>query len=136
MDRVLKILPQITLAGATADVLSGVHNLPRDAKSIEVQAAFVRAAGGTDVTIFVQISIDGGTKWIDIMCFMFTTTTADKVAKVKRSTALAVITPKDGTLADNTIQDGLLGSLLRTKRTTTGTYSGISTLELTAVIEQ
>ncbi len=74
------------------------------------------------------------------MCFLFELAAVRKVGKVMRSKVLAasdaVITPTDGALTDDTIQDGLLGSLIRTKYTSVGTYTGATNLELTAVIEQ
>jgi hypothetical protein len=33
------------------------------------------------------------------------------------------VTPSDGAMADNTVQDGILGSAMRAKISTTGTYS-------------
>jgi hypothetical protein len=46
----------------------------------------------------------------------------------------SIATPTDGTLADNTAVNGLLGSNLRVKLTTTGTYAGETSLVITALV--
>lgn len=133
------LLPVITLAGAVSAVVSPPATAPirgtGGTKSITMFSKFVRAAGGTNVKIYLQTSFDGGVTWCDIACHTFLTTTANKISKVMIGTALgASIAPTDGTLADDTIVDGLLGSQFRIKYTTTGTYSGASSLEVHAVL--
>lgn len=100
------------------------------------QAKFLYGAGGTTVNAYVQTSIDGGASWIDIMQFAFTTAAATKISAVKAGIALAAVTvPGDGALTANTIVDGLLGDRLRLKYVSTGTYTGASSLEVTAVVK-
>jgi hypothetical protein len=110
-------------AGATiAKGLRGVYY-------IVAQAKFVYGSGGTTAKAYLQTSVDGGASWIDIMCFAFATATATKVSAVPVTTALAAgVTPTDGSLADNTILAGLIGSMFRIKYVTTGTYAGGTTL--------
>ena len=43
------------------------------------------------------------------------------------------VTPLDGALADDLIQDGILGDMIRAKLTTTGTYAGGTTLNVNFV---
>ena len=95
-------------------------------KYILAQAKFSGyGAGGTNVTAYLQTSLDAGVTWIDIMSFQFTTANATKVSKVGLATALAAgVTPTDGALTANTILDGVIGDRLRVKYTTTGTYTG------------
>jgi hypothetical protein len=70
------------------------------------------------------------------MEFSFATTTATKVSAVVTCIALApAITPGDGALTVNTILTGLLGSQLRVKYTTVGTYTGASSITLTGVVK-
>jgi hypothetical protein len=102
-------------------------------RGLMVQAAFVYGSGGTTAKYWIQTSLDAGASWIDVMCFAFTTATAKKVSGVRMDIALAAgITPTDGTLADNTILDGLLGDRIRVKYTTVGTYAGSSTIAIHA----
>lgn len=103
---------------------------------LAVEAIFTYGSGGTSAKAYVQTTLDGGVTWIDIMSFAFAGVTASKVSAVVYTTALApAITPTDGTLADNTILSGLLGSQIRVKYVTTGTYAGGTTLALDAVIK-
>lgn len=130
------LLPSVTLAAAVADRVSEVFEFdPLGVRSVSMQARFVRAAGGTTCDVFVQTSLDGGTTWIDIAQFAFLITTATEVSVCQRGIAVAAaLTPVDGTLADGTILDGVIGDRLRVKYTTTGTYSGASSLAVDAVI--
>jgi len=94
------------------------------------QAKFVYGSGGTSCKAYVQTSLDSGVTWVDIASFAFLLATATKVSAVTMQVALgAAVTPTDGTLADNTIVNGLLGDRLRIKYVVTGTYAG-STLEV------
>ncbi|HUW56685.1 MAG TPA: hypothetical protein VMZ92_08625 [Planctomycetota bacterium] len=123
-------LVDVDVSTAVADQLSPIMPLARLAqesqKYVLAQAVFTYQAGGTDVTAYVQTSVDAGATWIDIMAFNFTTASATKVSKVSLPVALAAaVTPTDGTLTDDTILDGVIGDRLRVKYTTTGTYTGV-----------
>jgi hypothetical protein len=133
MDRT-KTLLNVTLAEARAGIVGDVHQAPAVARSLTVQATFAREAGGTSCKAWIQTSFDGGQSWVDVMCFAFLTTPAKAINSVRLDIAVGPnYTPTDGTLADNTIKDGLLGDRIRAKYTTVGTYSGASSLALTAV---
>jgi hypothetical protein len=130
----LNLIPTKTIGGALTGLISEVFRLPMGMTALAVQAAFLYGAGGTSAKAWVQTSLDGGVTWVDIMCFAFTTAAATKVSAVRQSIALAAaITPTDGTMSDNTILDGLIGDLLRVKLTTVGTYTGATSLAITAV---
>lgn len=89
-----------------------------------IEARFAYGSGGTTAKAWVQVSPDDGTTWIDIASFAFTTSSAIKVINLSGLTPVTTaITPTDGSMADNTVQDGILASLMRVKVTTTGTYS-------------
>lgn len=119
-----------TITAAQAAQTSAVILLP-GLKGLLVHASFVYGSGGTSAKYWIQTSLDLGTTWVDVMCFAFATTTAKKVSGVRMDIALAAgITPTDGTLADNTILDGLLGDRLRVKYTTVGTYAGTTTIAI------
>jgi hypothetical protein len=100
-----------------------------------VESVFTYAADGTTCKVYIQTSFDGGTTWVDVAQHAFTTSTASKLSAVNRGIAPAsqAATPTDGTLADNTILQGLLGDLLRVKVITTGTYSGTTHVAVHAV---
>lgn len=103
-------------------------------KVLTVHASFAYGSGGTTAKAWIQTSFDSGATWIDVMCFAFATTTAQKVAQVGNFASTAVVTPTDATLADNTVVGGILGPMLRVKITTTGTYAGGTTLTLQAQV--
>jgi hypothetical protein len=130
------LLATTTLAAAvtasTTTHIVGLHNM----EYLVCEAKFVRAGGGTTAKFWVQTSIDGGLTWVDIINFAFLTTTASKITAVvgNPATPLTPATaPSDGTLADDTIVNGVLGSELRVKYTTTGTYTGASSIAIYAV---
>jgi hypothetical protein len=134
--RSVTLLPSTTLAAAVTARAEDFAYVPREAVSLTVEAIFVRAGGGTTAKAWVQTSFDGGTTWVDVMNFAFTTTTGSAVSSVRVTTAVAAnYTPTDGTLADNTIKDGLLGDRVRVKWTTTGTYTGASSIKLVGVFQ-
>lgn len=124
-----------TLAGAVTDDVTGgvlVPNIGR-VESLTLQAVFVRAGGGTTAKAWVQTSFDGGTTWVDIANFAFTTTTATRLFHLTPAAVTSIATPTDGTLADGTAVNGLLGDRFRVKLTTTGTYTGASSFTITAL---
>ena len=95
------------------------------AKALTIQCDFTYGAGGTTTKVWVQTSFDAGTTWVDIANFAHTTASLNRVYNLSALTPLTTVyTTTDGTLADNTAKDGLIGDQLRIKITTTGTYSG------------
>ncbi len=125
------------LAAAETAIVTAPVKFLTGAKYIVAEAIFVRAAGGTNAKFWVQTSLDLGASWIDIMCFAFVTTTASLVMATNAylATSAASITPTDGSLADNTAVPGILGEYFRLKYTTTGTYSGASSISLNAIVK-
>ncbi|MEJ6783769.1 hypothetical protein [Aminobacter sp. Piv2-1] len=89
-----------------------------------IEAKLSYGSGGTSIRAWVQVTLDDGATWIDIACFAFTTSSGVKVVNLSGLTpATTAITPSDGAMADNTVQDGVLGSAMRVKLTSTGTYA-------------
>lgn len=131
----ITILPAKTittaLTGWVTDVFKYGNAFP---KMITVWGAFVHGAAGTTCKAWLQTSFDDGATWVDIVCFAFTTASANRVTQVNNFVAAAVVTPVDGALADNTIVNGILGPRLRLKITTTGTYTTDTTLAISAMI--
>ncbi len=92
--------------------------------AVAVEARFFYGSGGTSLKAYVQTTLDDGATWIDIASFAFTTSSATRVINLSALTPkTTAVTPTDGALADDTAIDGILGSALRVKLTSTGTYS-------------
>lgn len=117
------------LAAVTRGPISGLYGM----KSIAIEANFVYGSGGTNLKCWIQTSLDGGSNWIDIANFAFTTASGRKITTLDVDAAATVVVPTDGSLADNSIVDGILGDMVRAKLTTTGTYAGGTTLNVNFV---
>ncbi len=108
--------------------------LPPGVRQITAELIFLYGANGTTCDVYLQTSLDGGVTWIDIMQWAVTTSAATRVHAVRADIALSAnYTPTDGSLADNTIKDGLIGDRIRSKLVTTGTYTGVSKASVHAV---
>ena len=102
-----------------------------------LQANFTYDSGGTNLTAYVQTSLDGGTTWIDVACFQFTTASARFVFNLNSQTPVtAEYTPTDGALTANTAKDGITGQQWRVKYASTGTYGGASALSIDMTSDQ
>lgn len=102
-------------------------------KALEVQMNFTYGSGGTSVDIYVQTSLDQGLTWVDVMDMQALLVTVRKVGAV--NTYIAAAAPAaatDGSLAANTINNGILGDRIRVKMTVVGTYAA-STIAVTAI---
>lgn len=99
--------------------------------SLTLQGKFTYGSGGTSADAWVQTSLDGGGTWTDICNFHYTTSSARFLYNLSAGTPVTTeYTPTDGTLSANTAKDGVLGSMLRVKFTTVGTYGGSTTLAI------
>ena len=125
-----------TITTALAAVIRGKTSGLYGMKSLSVEANFVHGSAGTTVDVWLQTSLDGGSNWIDIAQFAFLTTSLRTVHTIVLPAVVANrtnVTPLDGTLGDNLIQDGILGDMIQAKLTTTGTYAGGTTLNVNFV---
>ena len=129
------ILPATVITAAVTGIIDGPRVLDLDrARGVLLQADFVYGSGGTTLKCWVQSSADGGANWHDVACFAFTTASKRRLANLSARTAVTTLaTPTDGTMADDTAIDGLIGDRLRIKYTSTGTYAGSSTITLSCV---
>jgi hypothetical protein len=116
----------------TGDVASGVLALGR-VEVLTLFATFAYGSGGTTAKAWVQTTLDGGATWVDIASFAFTTSSASRAYNLTAAAVTSIATPSDGTLADNTAVNGLLGEQYRVKLTTVGTYAGSTTLAVWAI---
>lgn len=132
-----QLLPNTVLDIAVSAVEGAVQAVPEWVRNISLEAKFVRAGGGTNTKVWVQTSLDGGVTWFDIACFAFLTTTANKLHALRLDvpTVMTPATvPASATLADDTVLNGIWGDKIRTLLTTTGTYTGASSIEVHAVL--
>jgi len=117
-----------------------VHRLPDGCAGLMAECVFVDGGGGSTIDVFIQTSLDavGGTQtWMDIMQFAFTTTAGRKVLKVREETAIvAAVSEADGALTDNTAVSGIIGSHVRARIVTSGTYTATSTIDVYLRIEE
>jgi hypothetical protein len=135
---VVCLLPVQTITTAVTGVTPGsVFQFRKGSpRNLSVQATFAYgASGGTTVTVYVQTSLDQRVPWTDNAAIGFTTQTANTTARkgVNLSSLTPLTTPTallDGTLGANTNRDGVIGSLVRCKLTTTGTYAATTTIEV------
>lgn len=90
---------------------------PPGGRLLSVESAFVYGSGGTTAKLYLQTSLDGGLTWFDVACHAFDTSTLTKVSALTRFVAPAsqAFAPTDGTLADNTVVNGVLGDRVRAK---------------------
>ncbi len=128
------LIPTTTIAAAVSLTIGPTVVIGTPAKYLTAQAKFLYGAGGTNVTVYIQTSIDNGVTWLDVMSFQFTTAAATKVSACSLDVALAAaVTPTTGSLAANTILNGLLGNQFRAQYVTTGTYSGATSIKVDIV---
>ena len=117
-----------TQTGTVVDDLDG-------ALSVLLSARLSYGEGGTTVKAFIQSSPDGGTTWVDMVCFAFAVASEHAVYNLSALTPkTTAVTPTDGTLSDDTAVDGLLCDRLRVKVVSTGTYAGSTVLSVRAVV--
>ena len=126
----------ITSAISTALTTEAVK-LPAQPRSLTVQANFTYGSGGTNADSYIQTSLDGGSTWIDVANFRFTTTSARKAVNLTARTPVTTqATPTDGSITANTALDGILGPLLRVKYQSSGTYAGGTNLRVDIATDQ
>jgi hypothetical protein len=116
-------------AAVTASVTSTFQLRPGPAgglpTNMTLQGNFTYGSGGTSADAFVQTSIDGGSTWVDVAEFHFTTSSQRFVYNLSSGTPVtAEYMPTDGSLQANTSKDGVFGNQWRVKYTTVGTYVG------------
>lgn len=128
----LKSLGDIAIGAAGTQVTQAVTGLD-GMTAVSIHARLVYGSGGTTVRAYVQTSLDQGQTWIDVACILFGTTSEAEVVNLSgltpRTTPAA---PTDGSLADDTGLDGILGDRLRVKAISTGTYAGSTVLSVRA----
>lgn len=92
---------------------------------------FVAGSGGTNCAVVIETSINQGTTWIEVYRALFTTSNGNRV--VNLSALTPVTSPyAPAALSNDTVKDGILGDRLRSKVTSTGTYTGNASVSVRA----
>jgi hypothetical protein len=118
----------LTLTGAVTALVTPAIQLTGRPRSIVAQFNLVYGSGGTTFDFYLQTSIDKGVTWTDIANFHATTASLRRLINLSSVTAVTTqVTPTDGSMTANTAQDGIVGTWLRGKYTSTGTYAGGTT---------
>ena len=100
-------------------------------QSAIVQCAFTFGGGGLTADAWIQTSLDDGATWTDVANCHFTTASARFLYNLSALTPkITEVIPTDGALAANTAIDGFVGPLWRIMATTTGTYTGGTTMRV------
>ena len=135
MPATLMLMNETVTTAQSASTKSAVSGLGRT-KSGAIHCIFDYGSGGTTAKVWVQTSFDGGTTWVDIANFAHTTSDLSRVYNLSALTPITTVyTVTDGSLADDTAKDGLIGDRLRVKFTSTGTYAGTTTMKVYAVLK-
>lgn len=93
------------------------------------QLRLAYGSGGTTIRVYLQTTLDQGTTPIDIWSCLFGVVSEVAVENFSALTPKTTqVTPTDGTLADDTAIDGVLGDSFRLKVVSTGTYAGSTIL--------
>ncbi len=127
------LMSETVTTAQTASTKTAVKGLAR-AKSIALHCIFTYGSSGTTAKVWVQTSFDAGTTWVDIANFAHTTSSLSRAYNLSALTPVTTVyTITNGTLADDTCKDGLIGDQLRIKFTSTGTYGGSTTMKVYAI---
>ena len=122
----LNVVITTAVVSAVSPVYQFADGVP---KNLAIQGNFTYGSSGTSADAYVQTSFDGGATWVDIANYHFTTSSLRKLVNLSSLTPVTTqVTPTDGSLTANTVIDGLIGSQLRVKYVTVGTYAGSTTL--------
>lgn len=96
---------------------------------------FQYGSGGTAVKAYLQTTCDDGTTVIDTACVVFNVASETEVLNFSAlSPRTLQISASDGALTDDTAIDGILGTKLRLKVVSTGTYASDTILSGRVVV--
>jgi|ERR1700687_5470353 len=133
----LLLLPITTAVGPLVTPIFQLRGSPGgvETSNMLLQANFTYGSGGTSADAYVQTSADGGNSWGDVANFHFLLASARVLSVLTLSPSTAVApgyVPTDGTLAANTVKDGIFGSMFRVKYVTVGVYGGGTLMRIDA----
>jgi len=124
-------LLKVIITGAVSNVTTAlVQFLDGPPLNLEIQSNFVYGSAGTTADFYVQTSFDG-TTWCDIANFHQITASAREVVNLSSLTAVTTLYAcTDATLTNDTVKDGVIGPWVRVKYSSTGTYSGGTSIQI------
>jgi hypothetical protein len=124
----IKSLGDFTITNAGTQIGEWVEGL-EGLLALAAQLRLAYGSGGTSIKAYLQTSLDQGITAIDVACFTFAIASAVKARNLSALTPqTSDVVPFDGTLADDTSVDGVLGDRFRLKIVSTGTYGGSTVL--------
>jgi hypothetical protein len=98
-------------------------------ENLTVHCNFVYGSGGETVDAYVQMSVDGGSTWVDVAECHFTTASLRELYEITSlPSAVSSRIATDGSLIANTANGGMIG--WRVEYVSTGTYAGGTTLQI------
>jgi hypothetical protein len=118
----------VSAAGVAQSFIDGLEFVA----AVALLVNFQYGAGGTTCVVVVQTSLDQGSNWIDVARFDFAQASAAKRANLSGLTPVAV--GAISVLGSESVLDGIIGDRMRAKITTTGTYSGATSVSVRAVV--
>lgn len=128
------LLPALTITTAITGYTGPVWQFRKGSpRNMSLQANFAWGSAGTTCKVWVQTSLDGGSTWTDNGAFSFTTSAVRQGLNLSSLTAVTTATTLTDANSTPTVQDGIIGSLLRVKVTTTGTYATNTTLQVDCI---
>jgi hypothetical protein len=110
----------VDAAGAAREYIGNLEGM----LSATIQARFTYGAGGTTCRLMIDTSYDQGLTWCEVARFAFTTANARKAVNLSGLTPVTTHYDASAALSDDTVKDGLLGDRLRARVTSTGSYTG------------
>lgn len=120
----MAIIATIPITTAVTGVASAATACGTGApESLTIVVDFAYGSSGTSGKVWLQTTVDG-TTWVDIANMTFTTASKSRTMNVFGQTGVAPYLPTDGTLGDDLVKDGIVGTIYRTRLTTVGTYAG------------
>lgn len=99
--------------------------------AVTLFAELLGATGGTSISALVQTSFDGGSVWLDVARFDFTTSAAKKWCVLQGDAAKAIASY--AALSSEGVNDGLLSDRLRAVISSVGIYTN-TTLSIRAAV--
>ena len=98
-------------------------------ENLTVQCNFVYGSGGATVDAYVQMSVDGGSKWVDVAECHFTTASLRELYDISSlPSAVSSRIATDGSLISDAANGGMIS--WRVQYVSTGTYAGGTTLQI------
>lgn len=102
-------------------------------RALDLLGSWSFTGSGTSVDAYVQTSFDSGTNWIDIAQLNYcgvSTPSGLRFYSLDDTAVTTQYTPTSGSLAENTVKNGVLGDELRVQYVTVGTYTaGVLTIK-------